>query len=182
MIEIRCHGRGGTGAKMTAHTLGVTAFLSGYETQDFALYGAERRGAPITSFVRYDKKGVKERGYITEPDAIIILDETLNFDIMLRGLKPKGFIFINSSRSSDYFKKKYKIKNKVYSVDATSIAMKIMGRPIANMTLLGAFVKEIKLPEKNLEKAIRVVLTNAGHPEAIEKNIEASKECGKMLK
>lgn len=182
MFKVRCHGRGGMGVKMTAHTLGRAAFYSGYQTQDFALYGAERRGAPLTSFIRYDKKPIKERGYIFDPDAVIILDEHLNFSVMLEGLKPKGFVIINSKEKPEYFKKKYKIKHKIHCIDATEIALETLGKPIANMAILGAFVKISKLPLKNLEKAIEDQLKEVGHPEAVKGNLKAVEECMRLIK
>ena len=45
MIEVRFHGRGGQGAKIASRILGRSEFLSGLYVQDFALFGAERRGA-----------------------------------------------------------------------------------------------------------------------------------------
>ncbi len=182
MFKVRCHGRGGMGVKMTAHTLGRTAFYSGYQTQDFALYGAERRGAPVTSFTRYDKKTIRERGYIFDPDAVIILDEHLNFDIMLKGLKSKGFVIINTKEKPSYFKKKYKIGHKLYCVDATEIALRTLGKPIANMAILGILTKIVKLPVKSLKKAIEDQLKEVGHPEAIKGNLQAAEECMKLVK
>ncbi len=45
MIEVRFHGRGGQGAKIASRILGHSGFLAGLNVQDFALFGAERRGA-----------------------------------------------------------------------------------------------------------------------------------------
>ena len=59
MIEIRLHGRGGQGVKKASQILGRAGFLAGYYVQDFALYGAERKGAPLTSFVRLSKKPIR---------------------------------------------------------------------------------------------------------------------------
>jgi pyruvate ferredoxin oxidoreductase gamma subunit len=182
MYQVRCHGRGGFGVKTTAHVLGKIAFLSGYQTQDFALYGAERRGAPLTSFTRYDKKTILERGYIFEPDAVIILDEHLNFAVMLKGLKKNSFVLINSKKPASYFKKRYKIKQKIYCLDATEIAIKNLGKPLPNIAILGAFIKLSKLPEKNLELAIKEQMEEVHHPEAISGNIKAAKECMKLIK
>ena len=179
---MRFHGRGGMGVKMSAHLLGLTAFYSGYQTQDFALYGAERRGAPVTSFTRYDKKTIRERGYIAEPDAIIILDETLNFNTMSRGLKKDGFMIINSTKSPQYFKRKFNTKKPVYCIDATSIALKHLKRPITNTAVLGSLMKFLGLPLKNLEKAIEKALKEKEHPEAIKPNIKTVRETYKVIK
>lgn len=50
MFTIRFHGRGGQGMKTASHLLGNAFFLAGYEVQDAPRYGAERRGAPMTSY------------------------------------------------------------------------------------------------------------------------------------
>jgi pyruvate ferredoxin oxidoreductase gamma subunit len=50
MIEVRFHGRGGQGAKSASRILGRSGFLSGLHAQDFALFGAERRGVSRVIF------------------------------------------------------------------------------------------------------------------------------------
>lgn len=180
MFEVRFHGRGGQGVLMSAHILARTAFLSGWRTQDFAMYGAERRGAPITSFVRWDKAEISERGYIFEPDAVVVLDDTLNFATMLKGLKSRGLVLINSHVEPTWFKKQFKIR-RLTVVPATDMALKIIGRPIANAAVLGALVKLLGLPLRTLEKAISTELAEAGHPEAVKKNVLAARECAKLV-
>ncbi|MFQ6010351.1 MAG: 2-oxoacid:acceptor oxidoreductase family protein [Candidatus Aenigmatarchaeota archaeon] len=181
MFEVRIHGRGGQGIKMSSNFLARAYFLSGFYTQNFAMYGAERRGAPVVSFVRSDRKIVLERGYVFEPDTIIIFDETLDFKKMLKGLKRNSFILLNSPNPASFFRKKFRIRNKAYAIDATEVALELIGKPIANAALMGAAVKILGMDFKKLEEAIRIELTEAGHPEAIPKNIEAAKRCYEMV-
>src|SRR3990167_6928086 len=97
MFRVRLHGRGGQGAKIASRLLGTAAFLEGYYAQDFPLYGAERRGAPIAAFTRISKEPILERGVIAEPDILIVMDETLLHDPMampLTGLKEDGVILM----------------------------------------------------------------------------------------
>jgi pyruvate ferredoxin oxidoreductase gamma subunit len=82
MLRLRFHGRGGQGAKVVSRVLGTTAFLDGYYAQDFPLYGAERRGTPITAFTRISEEPIMERGIISEPDIVTVMDETLLYDPM----------------------------------------------------------------------------------------------------
>ena len=77
MFRIRFHGRGGQGMKTAGRILGSAFFLEGFEVQDAPRYGAERRGAPIFSYVRADPNPILERGIIQTPDLIIVADETL---------------------------------------------------------------------------------------------------------
>ncbi|MDH5576003.1 MAG: 2-oxoacid:acceptor oxidoreductase family protein, partial [Nitrospirota bacterium] len=58
MIRIRFHGRGGHGVKTASRIVGTAAFLAGYQVQDSPIYGAERRGAPVTAFTRIDTTSI----------------------------------------------------------------------------------------------------------------------------
>ena len=77
MIEIIIHGRGGQGGKKLAKMIALAAFYEEKYVQSFALYGAERRGAPVVSFVRIDDEPIELRGYVTKPDWTIVLDDSL---------------------------------------------------------------------------------------------------------
>ena len=68
MIEVRFHGRGGQGVKVASRILGRAGFLSDLQVQDFALFGAERRGAPVVSFTRLSDEPIDQRGYIEGPN------------------------------------------------------------------------------------------------------------------
>lgn len=172
MIEIRIHGRGGQGVKKSAMLIARAAFLNGYKTQDFALYGAERRGAPVTSFVRLDKNKINTRGYIFEPDYIIILDESIDHEMMLKGIKKSTKVIANTKQPL----------KKECSVDATNIAMKIVGRPVPNIATLGAFIKVSNIFSlKDLKKAVDIEL-HGKKPEILKKNILAAKKCYEEVK
>jgi pyruvate ferredoxin oxidoreductase gamma subunit len=77
MFHIRFHGRGGQGMKTASRILGTAFFKAGYEVQDAPRYGAERRGAPISAYVRADRSAISERGIISHPDLVVVADDTL---------------------------------------------------------------------------------------------------------
>ena len=54
MIEIRIHGRGGQGGVTLAKILAATQHREGKSVQAFGIYAAERSGAPVQAFLRYD--------------------------------------------------------------------------------------------------------------------------------
>jgi len=174
MLEIRVHGRGGAGVKSCAQILGRAAFLSNFQTQDFSLYGAERRGAPLVSFVRIDKKPILERGYVTTPEVVIILDDTLDFKTMLKGTNEFTLVLINTARSH---KLGFDKKKNFICIDATSIALDIIGKPIPNTVMLGVLVKRLKdkIKFENLERAIEEKLKK--YPEKV---IEGNKQAAKI--
>lgn len=172
MMEVRIHGRGGQGIKKTAQILGRAAYLSGFFTQDFAMYGAERRGAPVTSFVRYDKKPISSRGYVFEPDFIVIIDSTLEMENMLKGMKKNTLVIINT-------KAKPNIKG-AHWIDAMKISIQSTGKPIPNTVMLGAFAKLAEIDIKHMCDAIKKELEKYSD-EIVEKNIIACKKGYEMV-
>lgn len=171
MIEIRIHGRGGQGGKKAAQIIARAAYLSGYKTQDFAMYGAERKGAPVTSFVRFDKDEIRTRGYVFEPDYILILDETIDVNKCLSGRKDSTQIIINS-------KNKYKNIKNAYVIDATGIALKNVGCTISNIAIVGAWIKLFKkISFDKFEAAVKKEFEGKLKKDILNNNIKAAKEC-----
>lgn len=137
MMEIRFHGRGGQGAVTAARLLAEAAFLEGKYTQAFPFFGAERRGAPVVAFARIDKKPIRIRTQIYEPNHVVVLDSLLPQTVdVTAGLKRDGLVVLNSSVVCQQLE-----GVKVALVDATSIAMETIGVPIANTAMLGALAK-----------------------------------------
>lgn len=171
MYEIRVHGRGGQGVKMTSKVLGTAAELSGLEAQDFAVYGAERRGAPVASFCRISKSPIMAKGYIFEPDAVIVLDPTVGAGGMLKGLKKGGTVLVNAAENIPGF-------DGAVFIDATAIALKEIGKPIPDTAIVGAFVKLTGIfPIETLLRAVRIELEEAGHSKEVEGNQKACRKC-----
>lgn len=144
MIEMRIHGRGGQGAVVASEILASAIFEEGNFAQSFPAFGVERRGAPVSAYVRMDRSPVLIRSKIYSPNHVIILDSTLmDFVDVTSGLQEDGWIIINSDRESVNFKpmKKYKVA----TIDASSIALEYgLGSetaPIVNTAILGAFSK-----------------------------------------
>src|SRR5690348_9976996 len=104
MFRIRFHGRGGQGMKTASRIVGTAAFRQGYFAQDSPVYGAERRGAPMIAFTRFDSHAIFERGVVTSADLIVIADVSLLDDPFvhpLQGLSPNGSVLLNAATLSD---------------------------------------------------------------------------------
>ena len=149
MIEIRIHGRGGQGGVTLAKLITTSRFLQGLSVQAFGLYAAERSGAPIQAFCRYSAESITNRNLIYEPDHVIVLDPTLVGPVITAGLKPGGWILINSPRPPEEFANQF-ARNRIATVDATSIArdnnLGTRSVPIVNTALAGAVSKMLEFP------------------------------------
>lgn len=175
--ELRIHGRGGQGSVTAAELIAIAAFAGGVYSQAFPAFGVERRGAPVQAFVRFDDKKIRLRSQVYEPDYIIVQDSTLIRDVnVFLGVKQGGIVLVNTEKTLDH---PVPPGVKVITIDATSIALKKLGVPITNTTLMGAFAAasgEIGFPA--LENAIRQRFSG----DMAEKNIAAAKEAFDTIK
>jgi len=144
MFETRIHGRGGQGIVTSAEMLSVAAFLESRFAQAFPSFGSERTGAPVVSFCRISDRPIRTREPISEPDAVIIVDPTLLHHVdVFGGLKPDGYVLINSSRSlvelhlADLREDLH--PERLCTISATELAREHLGRPLPNAAMLGAF-------------------------------------------
>ena len=146
MIEIRFHGRGGQGAVTSAELTALAAIEQGKYAQAFPSFGPERRGAPVMAYVRVSDEPIRTREKIYEPDIVVVLDPTL-LDIVNvgAGLKDNGIVVLNTTKSAEEIRERSGITAKLALVDASRIAIEIMGIPITNTTLLGAMLKATDL-------------------------------------
>ena len=144
MFQVRIHGRGGQGVVTAAELLSVAAFREGRHAQAFPSFGSERMGAPVVAFCRIDDRPIRLREPILAPDALIIQDPTLLHQVdVFAGLLADGFVLINTTRTFEElglgeFLARFR-REHLYTVPATELALKHVGRPLPNAALLGGF-------------------------------------------
>ncbi|AEE14132.1 pyruvate/ketoisovalerate oxidoreductase, gamma subunit [Thermodesulfobium narugense DSM 14796] len=142
--EIRWHARGGQGAWTASQFLASAALSVNKYFQSFPEFGAEREGAPIVAYTKISDMPIKNYSQIEEPDAVVVLDPTLFSQVnFLNGLKSDGYLIVNYPGDPKQLREELKIPPgiKVFTVDATKIALETLKRPITNTTMAGALVK-----------------------------------------
>ncbi len=133
MFQIRIHGRGGQGVVTAAELLSVAAFTEGHYAQAFPSFGSERTGAPVAAFCRIDDRPIRTREPVVAPDFVIIQDATLLGHVdVLAGLRPGGKVLINAPDGAE-------VLDGAFTVPATELALRHIGRPVPNAALLGGF-------------------------------------------
>lgn len=154
-MEVRFHGRGGQGAVTGVRILATALYYEGKFTQGIPMYGTERRGAPVVSFLRVGDSRINERDLVHEPDIVVVLDPLLGRTVPVTdGLKKGGLVLINHPKSGTETGLGGKFR--VATVDATKVAMEEIGRPITNTAILGAFAKVTGIVSlDSIEKAIK---------------------------
>lgn len=142
ITEFRWHGRGGQGVVTSNQMLGKAALAEGNYIQAFPEFGPERTGAPVRAFLRISKAPIQVYAQVYHPDVVVCIDPTL-LEVVnpTEGLKPEGTLVLNTSNEPKAIRDKFGFKGgKVVTVDASTIAMEVMGRAFYNMPTMAAAV------------------------------------------
>ncbi len=185
MYEFRLHGRGGQGIVVAASIFAEAVFLEGRYARAFSLFGAERRGAPVTAFIRAGEDRLMPRSRIYKPGFVVVFDPTLSGETLLSGLQEGGTLLVNieadnlDSLPGDALEGE---RFRVYTIDATEIARRhgltVAGFPVVNTVMLGAMARISNLTSiDNLVVSIKKRITAS-----IEANISAVNEGWEKVK
>ncbi len=179
MKEIRIHGRGGQGCVTASELLAMAAFYDGKNSQAFPSFGSERKGAPVQAFARISEKRIRTRAQIVHPDVVIIQDPTLIGVVdCLFGIKNDGLVIINTAKKPNELG--LNTKAKIITVPALEIAVEVIGRPIPNTVMIGAFAGATGLITiESVEKAVKERFAGEigeKNAKACRKAYEAAKE------
>jgi len=158
MKEISIHGRGGQGSLVLAQFMAIAALEDGKYGYAFPFLGAggERRGKPIIAFCRLGEEPILKRCRVSEPDYVIVQDATIFKEVdVIKGLKSGGSLLVNSKKMDTDFLPPVHNGVKVFSFSAEDLARSILGRPIMNTALLGAFAALTH--ELSLDAVLRAV-------------------------
>ena len=179
MKEISIHGRGGQGSLVLAQFMAIAALEDGKYGQAFPFLGGggERRGKPIMAFCRLSDKPIRLRSRVSKADYVILQDVTILKEVdVAAGIKPGGMLLVNTDKSAEDMGLKGDFK--VFSFSADELAREILGRPIMNTALLGAFAA--MTGELTLEATLKAVQSK--FPGSLgEKNAQVVERSYQML-
>ena len=180
--EIRLVGRGGAGVVTAGELLGKAAVVEGSWAQAIPAFGPERRGALCLTTVRVSETTILLKCAASRPRILLILDATIwRHAPVTGGLADGAALLFNSPVAPDELARELRLDcegPRVYTVDATGIALEILGRPITNTTMLGALVHATGLVRT--ESLERVLAERFGA--AAQKNILAARAGGARLR
>jgi pyruvate ferredoxin oxidoreductase gamma subunit len=154
MGEVIWHGRGGQGVVVASSILGTA--LAIYEEKHamcMSSFGGQRRDAPLFSITRFSENPIRNRSLTSDPDYVVILDDSLTSAVMEKIDKKKDRqILINSRKSAaDLGLTEWP---HLTIVDADTIATEVLNRPAANTVMLGVMAAATGLAQlDSLKKA-----------------------------
>ncbi|WP_248352786.1 2-oxoacid:acceptor oxidoreductase family protein [Anaeromyxobacter oryzae] len=173
LTEVRLHGRGGQGTVVASLMLARAAMLEGRSVQAFPEFGVERRGAPVTAFLRIASEPIHLRCRVERPDHVLVLDPALLDRVELP--PPSGGVLVANTPLAP---SAVAVPGgwRIASLDATRIARaRRLGSgamPIVNSPMAGAFARATGLVGLDaLLAAIREAV-----PTAPDENVAAAAE------
>jgi 2-oxoacid:acceptor oxidoreductase gamma subunit (pyruvate/2-ketoisovalerate family) len=176
--EFRWHGRGGQGAWTASELLARAAIHEGKYIQSFPEFGPERMGAPVKAYTRISDEQIRLHCAVYNPNLAIVMDPTLLATVpVTQGLDENGVLIVNTPKEPKELKEELNMtKGKVWTVPATEIAMRVLGRAITNTAMLGVVARVTGVVNmESIEKAVHQRFPNP----LAEKNIAVIKEAYK---
>ncbi len=187
--EIKLFGRGGQGIVTAGNLLSEAAAHGGKYAQSIPTFGPERRGGPSICSLRISDRPILLRCAVTTPETLCVFDPTIwHYVNILLGFETEGKMIFNTQLFPGGIesvlkdgKYGYRLEGngyEIWTIDATEISTRILGRPITNTTMMGAFSKATGLVSMdNVRKAIE-----NRFPGAAEDNIKAAEEAFDKMK
>lgn len=172
--EIRWHGRGGQGVVTASQILAQAALSEGRYVQAFPEFGPERTGAPLRGFTRISDRPIDLHSQVYTPDTVVVIDPTLLRAVnVTSGLRKGGRLLVNTPERPMELRRALGDGDfKVYTVDATRIALDLIGGPYFNTPMLGALIRVSRVVP--LASVVRMV-EERFEGEIAERNVAALK-------
>ena len=178
-VEIRWHGRGGQGTVTAAKVLADACLSGGRHVQAFPEYGPERAGAPLKAYNRISSKELRMHCPVLNPRIVSVADSTLLDSInVAEGAKDDAMFVVNTAKEPQEIRAKLNASSgqKVFTVDASKIALDCIGRALPNAPMLGAICKITGLVTlEHLLEDVRKSFGKKFSQKIIDGNLEATR-------
>lgn len=135
-------GRGGEGVVVASQILADAFARGGYRVQCFPEFTAERRGAPISAFLRWDDRSPIHRRYkVRDCDVLVVVSAAPPSPDAIARVRPGGLVVLNRETRFPHSG-----PFEIARVPAAGIArangiVSAEGRPMGNVAVLGACVR-----------------------------------------
>jgi len=140
MLEIKFCGRGGQGVVIASQMLGMAFFRMDRYPQCYSLFGGERRGAPVVSFLRVGTEKILLKCEIKNPNELIVFDAGVVDTGEVRStMQPGSKILVNCPILSESFSQLAGYD--VGYIDARAIAVGLDLGHVVNTAILGAYCR-----------------------------------------
>lgn len=162
-IEIKWQGRAGQGVTTAAALLAQIMALDGKWVQAFPEFIPVKRRPSILAFNRISDTPIKSHAEVKEAGTMVLMDVRLFMHASFkRKIAPDAAYIINTSHEPDFIKEKLNLAetNKIYTLDADTIAAEEIGEPFPNIPLMTVLINMMELiPVESFKEKLDRVLS-----------------------
>ena len=135
-------GRGGEGVVLASQLLAETFARAGAWVQSFPEFKAERRGAPISAFLRWDEHERIHRRYkLTDCDVLVVISPSPPAPELLARVRPGGLVVANSEVRLPVAGDVAIARTPASQIARAHGVVSAEGRPMGNVAVLGACIR-----------------------------------------
>jgi pyruvate ferredoxin oxidoreductase gamma subunit len=173
---IRLESVGGYGAHAAGRILAEAGVVhQGLSGSHFSSYGSEKKGSPVTSYIRFGEpeRPVRTSAPIDRPHLVAVFHAALlKIEPVLHGLRGDGTVVINTPLAPEAARRAYQLPGSALgTIDAAGIGIQTGSRP--NMAMLGAVCRFLPFLEAGaVRTAIEAVFGRKGE-KVVAANLEA---------
>lgn len=174
-LEIKWQGSAGQGVVTAAAVLAEVLAGEGKYVQAFPEFIAQKQRPSILAFNRVSDSPIKTHAGVDSAGTVVLMDvrQLLNVNIK-KNLKENAVFIVNTTYTPDFIKEKLNLseENKIYTLDANTIAREEIDRPIPNIPLMAIVVHSLDLiPMDRFRDRLKTLLSLKLSPELAAANI-----------
>jgi 2-oxoacid:acceptor oxidoreductase gamma subunit (pyruvate/2-ketoisovalerate family)/2-oxoacid:acceptor oxidoreductase delta subunit (pyruvate/2-ketoisovalerate family) len=172
MKEMLFVGRGGEGVVLASQILADTLGRAGFHVQAFPEFTAERRGAPIAAYLRWDEGPIRRRYKMRDCDVLAVVSPSPTSAAVLARIRPGGLLLLNAESRFTHSATFHVARVPASRIARRHAVLSAEGRAMGNIALLGGCLR-LLLPDRRdlLEDAIRSRFGSGA-----ERNVLAARE------
>ena len=156
MREMLFVGRGGEGVVLASQILADALSRAGYYVQSFPEFTAERRGAPIAAYLRWDTSPIHRRYKMRECDVLAVVSPSPPAPEATARVRRGGLLVLNAEARFPHPGSIHVARVPASKIARSHSVLSAESRPMANTAVLGACIR-LLLPNELqlLEAAMR---------------------------
>ncbi len=161
-FEIRLESIGGLGANVAGKIIAEAGVVGmGFNGSNFASYGSEKKGTPVSAYIRYcdHDHPIRINSPVTEPHILGVFHENLVARLpIMAGVKANATVVINTDKRPETARDYLRLAGgRIITVDAIRIAYEEKVR--MNAVMIGAITRAMEFMDKEaMKEAIRETL------------------------
>ena len=174
-LEIKWQGSAGQGVVTAAAVLAEVLAGEGKYVQAFPEFIAQKQRPSILAFNRVSDSPIKTHAGVDRAGTVVLMDVRQLLDVNLKkNLTENAAFIVNTTYTPDFIKEKLNLseENKIYTLDANTIAREEIDRSIPNIPLMAIVVDVLDLiPMERFRDRLKTLLSLKLSPELAAANI-----------